>query len=218
MTKIYGILFFTLLSFTLNAQIKKNSILLGGQLSYYNEKYNVDNIADQKRVSTTIGISLGKAFKENSVFGINLSYSPTKETNIFAGSDTYTSKHNRFDLGVFFREYKKLANDFYFFGHVDASAIIAHETSSYASIPGETKLTQRGALISLTPGISYQVFKKMQLEITIPNILGMQYLVTKVDSKNPQTSNSKRNLFTFYSNLNNNTSFGWLGVGFRFLL
>ena len=67
MKKISGILFFTLLSFFGNAQIKKNTYLLGGQLSYINETYTFVNFTDQKRAGGTIGISIGKAFKENFV-------------------------------------------------------------------------------------------------------------------------------------------------------
>ena len=142
-----------------------------------------------------------------------------KETNLFTGNDTVTTKYNRFEIGGFFREYKKLAKDFYFFGQVDGAAIIANQTSSYKlTSGGDVKVTQRGGFISLTPGISYHVFKKMQLEITIPNILSTQYLKTKFVSQNPQIKNSKSDQFMFYSNLNNNTSFSWLGVGFRFFV
>ena len=218
MTKIYAALFFLFVSSIVNAQIRKNSFLLGGQVYYYNESYNYDNQTNQKRAGGTIGISLGKAFKENSVIGLNLNFSPTKETNVYTGNDTVTTRSNHFDLGGFYREYKKLAKDFYFFGQVDAAAIIGNQTSSYKLFPGDVKVTQRGGSISLTPGISYQVFKKMQFEITIPNMLRMQYLITKVDSQNLRTKNSKSQQFLFYSNLTNNTSLGWLGVGFRFLL
>ena len=218
MRKIYAILFFILVSSLVNAQIKKNSYLLGGQLSYINENYSYDNFTNQKREGGTIGISLGKAFKENSVIGLNLNLSPLKESNLFTGNDTVTTRFNHYNIGAFFREYKKLAKDFYFFGQVDGAAIIANQTSTYKLAAGDVKYTQRGAFISVTPGISYQVFKKMQLEITIPNILYTQYLVSELNSHIPQTKNSKSQQFSFYSNLNSNTSLGWLGVGFRFLL
>jgi hypothetical protein len=218
MRKIYAILFFILVSSVVNAQIKKNSFLLGGQLLYLNENYSYDNQDNQKREGGTIGVSLGKAFKENSVIGLNLGFTPLKETNFYTGNDTVTTRYNRFNIGGFFREYKKLAKDFYFFGEVEGAAIVANQTSSYKLTTGDVKATQRGGFISITPGISYRVFKKMHLEITIPNILSIQYLATKIDSRNSQIKNSKTQQFLFYSNLNNNTSFSWLGVGFRFLL
>ena len=217
MRKYYFFILLFTISFTASAQIKRQSILLGGQLFYYNDKNQVENLT-QKSESGTIGISVGKAFKENSVVGFNFSFSPIKQTNYLNGNDTVGLNYNRFDVGAFFREYKKLAKDLYFFAQVDAAYITAKQTEDYKIAAGDVKASQKGGLISLTPGISYQVFKKMQLELTIPNILSMQYLVTKIDSQNPQVKNSKREQLLFYSNLNNNTSLSWLGVGFRFVL
>jgi hypothetical protein len=216
MSKIYAIAPLLLLSFFLNAQIKKHSILLGGQLFYYNEKNKIDHF-NQKAESGSIGISLGKALRENFVAGINLNYSPLKLTNFFSGSDTVTTTYNRVDIGAFFREYKKLANDFNFFAQVEGAFIRANQKDNYTA-SGDVRATQRGGFISLTPGISYRVFKKVQLELTIPNILSAQYLVTKFDSQNPQIKSSKREQILFYSNLNTNTPINWLGVGFRFII
>ena len=119
---------------------------------------------------------------------------------------------------MFYREYKKLAKDFYFFSQVDGAFITANQKEHYKIASGDVKASQRGGFISLTPGISYQVFKKIHLELSIPNILGMQYLVTKFDSNVPQVKNSKQVQTIIYSNLTNNTSLSWLGVGFRFIL
>ena len=217
MTKCYFSLLLLLLSFTVNGQIKKQSIVLGGQLFYYNNKNQVDNL-NQKSESGTISISIGKAFKENKVIGINLSFSPIRQSNYLNGIDTVNLTFNRFEIGAFYREYKKLGNDFYFFSQVDGAFITANQTEQYKIASGDVKATQRGGFISLTPGISYQVFKKMQLEITIPNILSIQYLVSKFDSEIPQVKNSKQEQFLFYSNINNNTGLDFLGVGFRFIL
>lgn len=217
MQKCYFLALLVIISVSSSAQIKKGAILLGGQLSYYNEKIEKGN-TDQKYQGGTFGISLGKAFKENKVVGFNFAFSPNKQDNIFNGNDTFNLNYKRFDIGAFFREYKRLAKDFYFFGQVDGAVVIGNQKEQYKRT-GNLKATQRGGFVSLTPGISYQVFKKMQFELTIPNILGMQYLVTKIDSQNPQVQNSKRKQTVFYSNLNsNNTSLSWLGVGFRFIL
>lgn len=216
MLKFYVLTLVLIISCSASAQIKKGSILLGGQLFYYNDKTEKENI-DQKYQSATFGVSLGKAFKENSVVGFNFAFSPIKQDNIYNGNDTFSLEYHRFDIGIFFREYKKLAKDFYFFGQIDGSFVTADQKEDYKRA-GDLKATQRGGFLSLTPGISYQVFKKMQLELTIPNVFGMQYLVTKVDSQNAQIPSSKRKQTSFYSNLNNNTSLSWLGVGFRFIL
>ena len=217
MTKCYLLSILLLLFLGVNGQIKKESILIGGQLFYFNNKNQVDNLT-QKSESGTISLSTGKAFKENKILGVNLSYSPIRQSNYLYNGDTTNLTFNRFDIGIFYREYKKLAKDFYFFCQIDGSFIIANQTEFYKIASGDVNVTQRGGYISLTPGISYQVFKKMQLEIIIPNILSVQYLVTKVESEINQVKGSKQEQFLFYSNLNNNTGLGFLGVGFRFIL
>jgi hypothetical protein len=215
MLKHYLLALLLMVFFCSSAQIKKGSILLGGQLFYYNDKNETDNFT-QSYQGGSIGVSVGKAYKENRVAGFTIAFSPSKQDNIRNGNDTFNLNYHRFDIGVFLREYKRLAKDFYFFGQIDAAFITSNQKEDYKR-GGDLKATQKGGFISLTPGISYQVFTKMQLELTIPNILGLQYLVTKIDSQNLQVQSSKRKQMSFYSNVNNNTSLGWLGVGFRFI-
>ena len=217
MPKCYLLLLQLIIALSLNAQIKKHSILLGGQLSYYNDQIQVENF-NQKTVSGTFGISIGKAFKENSVVGININFSPLKQSNYLTFSDTGTYTYTRFDAGIFLREYKRLAKDLYVFGQGDVAYITAYQKEEYKISPYDIKASQRGGLIALTAGIAYQLLKKMQLEMTLPNILIMQYNRMKYSNEDPQAKDTKREHISFYSNLNNNTSLGWLGVGFRFLL
>ena len=65
MNKYYIIALLLIISISTNAQIKKGSILLGGDLSYYTDKIQIENL-EEKLESGSIGISIGKAFKENS--------------------------------------------------------------------------------------------------------------------------------------------------------
>lgn len=217
MVKCYFISALLLFSLAVNGQIKKQSILLGGQIYYYNHKNQIDNL-NQKTQNGTFSISIGRVFKENKIVGINFSFSPIRQSNYLYGNDTANFMLNRFDLGLFFREYKKFAKDFYFFSQVDAAFTTANQIENFMISPGEIKVSERGGFISFTPGISYQVFKKMQLEITIPNVLRIKYLVTKLNSSMPQVKNSKQEEFLFYSNISNTSSLGFLGVGFRFIL
>ena len=127
MTKCYLFTLLLILSFTVKGQIKKQSIVLGGQLFYYNNKNQVDNL-NQKSESGTISVSIGKAFKENKVMGINFSFSPIRQSNYLNGGDTTNLTFNSFNIGAFYREYKKLAKDFYFFSQIDAGFITANQT------------------------------------------------------------------------------------------
>ena len=217
MSKIYIIALLLITSVSTNAQIKKGSISLGGELFYYNEKLQIENL-QEKYESGTIGISIGKAFKENSVAGFNFGFSPIKQTYYPNANEMINLTYKSFNIGAFFREYKMLAKDLYFFGQLDGAFITTNQFLDYSVAATDVKAKERGGFISIMPGISYQVFKKLQLELTIPNILSMQYRMTKFESENPQYKNSRNNQFMFYSNLNNKLSLSWLGVGFRFIL
>lgn len=146
--------------------------------------------------------------------GLYVGYGHAKSDNYYNGSYYANTKQDRYNLGVFFRNYKKLAKDFYFFGELGAGYNGSKQTD--VNLPGNSQVryTQAGAELYLTPGISYRVFKKLQLELVIPQIAGLQYGVTKMTS---QTSNSKQDQFQFNTNLNSSLLSN-LGLGFRFVL
>ncbi len=200
-----------------NAQIKRNSILLGGQLSYFNDRNQSEN-STQNYESGRIGISIGKAIKENSVVGINFTYTPNKQENMHSGLDSFTTKSNRYEIGGFYREYKNIGKEFYFFGQVDGAYITGNQKEDYTGNSKDVTITQNGGFASLTIGLSYNIFKKMQVELSIPNLISMQYLVSNSDSENPQVPDADRKQFSFSSNLTNSSILGYLGVGFRFIL
>jgi hypothetical protein len=200
------------------AQIKKGTILIGGEFGYFKDKTKFEGAGNQLYESGAITLSPGKAFKENSIAGLSISYYPNHQHYSNFGNDTVDVRYRRYDLGLFYRKYKRLAEDFYFFMEASAAHIRADQKNTYSLNPGDVKAKQRGGWISLTPGISYQVFKKLQLEIDIPGILTLQYLVTRIDSRNTQVKTSKEETVYMYSSLKNSTGLGYLGVGFHFLL
>lgn len=215
MTKIIGILFTIFcISLTTNAQIKKDAILLGGHVFYNTSKTHDSALTrNQKNRNASFNISIGKAFKENSIYGINVTYSPSKNDYFYNPLITY--KVNSYHLGVFYRQYKKLAKDFYFFTELGAAYFTSKQTNTDSSGIKLSTYNQSGGLSYLTPGISYKILKKLNLEILIPNIVSIGYSVTK--SKAP-TQNYRQEQFSFNTSINNSSPLGNLGVGFRFIL
>ncbi len=215
MKRFYPIAVLLLIPFSSMAQISKNTYLVGGQLYYYSEMLRIDSF-DQHLQSGTIALSVGKTFKENSAVGIKVAYSPAIGTNYLNWNDTADLHFNQLNAGIFFREYKKLATDLYFFGHVEGGYSTTIQKEEYYS-DASVRMSRKGGFIGLTPGISYRVFKKMQLELTLPNILGIQYIKTRVRSEHPNLQNWEREEWMAYSNLTTNTGLGFLGIGFNFL-
>ena len=205
------------ISFISYGQIKKGSILIGGQVSYYNSKIaHSTNQRDQKYSSAAFNISVGEAFKENSVFGLSVTYNPSSY-DYTANSITYsTSKLKFYSIGGYYRLYKKLAKDLYFFSELGASYIFSKQTDTDTLGIKLSRVNSSGGQLSFTPGISYKIFKRVNLEITIPNIAYAQYSVSKNETFNPSQS-SKEGRFYLNTSLNS-SPLDYLGVGFRIIL
>jgi hypothetical protein len=205
----------SLFSLTLSAQIKKGSVLLGGQISAYHSKTHPSVIQSEQELNTVnFNISVGKAIKDNAVLGVYGTYAHAKSDNFYNGNSNYNSKLDIYKLGVFYRNYKKLAKDFYFFGELGTGYMGSKQIDNNVQGNNPIRYTSTGAELYLTPGIAYRVFKKLQLELVIPQIAGMQYEVRKTTA---QGSVFKQDMFQFNTNLNSSL-LNNLGLGFRFVL
>ncbi len=120
-------------------------------------------------------------------------------------------------MDCFYRQYKKIAKDFYFIGQADIAGVFGNGSSK--SIPSSTtqNYKQSGGQLFLSTGVSYAVLKKLQIEITLPNLLGIQFnKITQTDSP-PNAATQEQKNFTFNSSLTNSNVIGNLGVGFRLI-
>lgn len=208
---IYSFIIFIFIGINADAQIAKGSILLGGQISYYNSNYSSVQ-QTQKTTGASFIISVGKTFKENSVYGVNLGYSPNSNKTDNVNIDK--TETNSYNIGVFYRKYKHLDKDFYFFAEFGAAYNYSKSTDSDSSGIKSTTGTQLGGQLYVTPGISYKLLKNFQLEILIPNIISINYTESKTSSP---TQTNKQNYFSFNTSLNS-SPFNSLAVGFRFIL
>lgn len=194
------------------AQIKKGSTSLGGTVngsagaSFYD-----DGRKKSKNSSVYTSIAVGKAVKENSVSGIIIGYghNSSKEED---GSGE--SRGNNYSAGVFRTEYRKLAKDFYFFTSLSGSVFYAdqHMYTNAGIIFSHSK--NYGAGASLTPGVSYRLYRKLYLEVSIPSIASVQYSTIKLSSSSGE---AKQNSFGVSSSLSERPLSN-LGVGLRFIL
>lgn len=200
-----------------HAQFSKGSLLVGGQLAY--ESYSTNsNGSVQNTHSGNFNVSMGKAISENSLVGINLSYSPFSESNYFQNSvSPLAYKRNFFGIGIFYRKYRTLGKEFFLFGEAGASYTFSNETGTDSL--GVTQLTGsgNGGQIYFMPGIAYKVSKKFFVEITIPNIFLVQFNQTHSNYPMAYSGNTKNDQFSISTSLNSNPLFS-LGIGFRLIL
>ncbi len=230
MLKITTLFIAILFATNANAQIKKGTTLLGGQIAANSSKTDITsqsfplpnpypiNAQNLTYKATLIGINIGTAFKENKVIGLNFSTSTQKETDYYPSYDTSSTKINQNEIGVFYRQYKKIAKDFYFFGQVDVAAIFGKGNSAYNRSSYNITAKQTGGRLFLSTGISYAVFKKLQVELTLPSLLSLQFINTKQTSTDPNVRTQDNKQFSFNSALTTNNAIGNLGIGFRLTL
>ena len=195
-----------------NAQIQKGAILLGGGISFSNSTAEFPPTqGQQKQKNQSYNLSLGKAFKENTVYGVNLAYGHSSTENSSTSPNNTNSKF--YNVGGYFRKYKSIIKDLYVYAEVEAFFTSGKQTSNDVTNNFHTDYRTYGAALTLMPGITYKLFKKMYLEITIPNIAYLQYSHAK---DNQQFGGGKTESFSVATNLNSNSNI--FGVGFRCIL
>ena len=197
-----------------NGQIKKGAVLLGGQISYSNS--TIDYMGTQRSSNFKRGIynvSLGKSYKENTVYGFNASYSPFSYSNYNYGSEYANLKSHQISLGLYFRNYKPLAKDLYFFTEAGITYTNDNQETTDSSGVSSGTIKLNGGELYLTPGISYRIFNNLHLEIIIPKILSIQYSNTSTFTNLVNYSSDN---FSFNTSLNSN-GLSNLGVGFHFI-
>ncbi|MEJ0083282.1 MAG: hypothetical protein WDM78_20550 [Puia sp.] len=226
MTRILLIPALLFSSFIVNAQFKKNDILLGGQVSYtyYSTSITYSNViyppGDSKNSNGNFTISAGKALNESTVFGINLSYLPYSYINYpsLNGDILLKFRTDGYSAGIFYRKYKSLGKEFFIFG--EASASYGWSNSSGKDSIGQELISGSTSIIlaNLYPGIAYRVSKHFFLELSIPSLINIGYAKSNNLSKEGSVSQTNKNeQFSISTSLSSNP-FTALGIGFRLIL
>ena len=212
---------FFCITFTSHAQIDKGRYLLGGSLSYYGTKnVHPNNFYNYDYESLYTNIQLGKVVKNNTVVGLIISYgnSDSHPTNF---PDSNYSKSTQYSAGVFYRKYKRLFTSFYIFGEVDAAYVHSDNAQGYLQNQSDRlKNISDGGTVSFVPGISYGLFRRMQVELSMPNIISLSYSHFKTENGNiilPSNRRSQGNSFSLNASLNSSLLYNF-GIGFKFLL
>jgi hypothetical protein len=207
-----------LMAASATAQIKKGTVLLGGQIGGGGEKTSVTGIAvnDIKSSGSNFNVSAGTAFRENKVIGIYGGCGSSKY-DYDPNAPYFRTKNKSYSAGIFYRQYKSLAKKFYIFGEANLGYIGSSGTTNYVNPAGTVETSKiNGLSFGFTPGTSYQVCKKLQIELTIPALLSINYQTRKETyNNNPvvtKTNSFNANASTQSSLLNN------VAIGFKFTL
>jgi hypothetical protein len=211
------------IAFTSQGQINKGDIFLGGNLNFGTSNNTLSPV-NSNSISNNFGTSIqvGKVIKDNTIAGVQLSYFNNNGHNKISPDSNY-NKENGYGLGVFYRQYQKLAKNFYWFGELDGSYYYtsSHQTSTENSIT-DSKSTRQSINLSFVPGLSYAISKKAFMELLMTNLLTIAYSHIKYEDTyyqgtTPVSSSTTQNGFNFNANLNSNILSNF-AIGFKLML
>ncbi|MEO8771095.1 MAG: outer membrane beta-barrel protein [Ferruginibacter sp.] len=212
------IFIFSIFSSFAQDKLPKGSLLLGGNIGFSSSKSEIEGQRTDHITSFSISPSAGIAIRDNLFFGLSLGYSHGKERITTNGMVDDSTKFNTYSYGVFLRKYKPLKYNFSIF----LQANLAGNNSKYNYSPNSNvfDLSSKGfgAGASLSPGISYAVNSRLQLEAALNNIVSLDYSQVKhtYPGLTGGIDTNKQTNFNVSTSLNNFTS--QLSFGFRFLL
>jgi hypothetical protein len=197
------------------AQIGKGSAWLGGNIGYSQSKSDYVNSPDQKTEVLQFSPSVGTAIKENLIAGISLGYTENTQKNTNPNGNYAKTTSKYYGGGIFIRRYIPVVTRLYLIGEATAYYNSGKITTTevYSTVNSKVTTKSWNTSLSFTPGISYGLTKKVQLETGFNSLFAVGY----GKSKRNLTGSSKETSESFSAgiNLENKSTFY---IGFRFLI
>lgn len=195
---------------SVSAQISKGSAYVGGLININNTSNQYDTDPKVKQNSFLISPSIGFAYAENSMWGINLNYGHSKTENTGLNYDL-----NTYGLGVYLRQYKPMGKGFYFFAQ---EALNGNYTKGTRELTNLYDVKELDITLGISPGFAYDVSKKFQLEILLNNLFFADYSQSRTKTQSTATPIvTKTNEFGIGSNLSSIAQVGSVSIGARFV-
>jgi hypothetical protein len=208
---IVATLFFTI---TIQAQIKKGSVFLGGDLGGSTQKTKKDGLTTNNQNGLNISPVFGKAIKENLILGADIGFG-LYENNYSALNPSTDQRSNSYHAGVFLRKYKAIGKSG-FSAFLQGKLSVEYNSIKYDYSASNFDNRKRNTIsVSTYPGISYTVSRRIQLETGFNNLLNLGYFTEKRDVGSLSPYTEKTNGISISSSLNNLSS---LYLGFRVLI
>lgn len=203
---------FALLTTSSFAQIKKGATFLGGDISSSAQK-TTSGANTNKQKSFYVSPVFGKAIKENLVFGGTISVNFFNNKTI--SSDYTETKQHSYGAGIFMRKYKPIGKGGFFL-FVQGNLGYSYFDSKLNTLTSGSTNDKRNTIsITVVPGVSYTITKKLQLEAGLTDLLSFQYFTEKQEMTDIVSASYKTNGFNISSSIDGASS---IYVGFRVLL
>ncbi len=201
-----------------HAQVSKGSLFTGGSVNV--NSTTIDNsFGSTTNTSKTSGWSvspqIGTAIQQNKIIGVQLFAGGNSSEN--TSNNVSKGTNNNYGVGIFYRQYFPIASKWMLFGQAAVLGNFGNGESSSQGIKTD-KSSSWGIGLGITPGIAYQAGKKVWLEASLSNLLGINYSSQKTDNLSQSgsvTSTSKRKDFSANANWN---GFNNINLGIRWII
>jgi hypothetical protein len=195
-------------------QISKGSVWLGGGISYnQNSTDYPDATPDYKFHVWGISPAIGMAVQDNLVVGVKIIYQKSKTTNTGGYLGEINEKY--YGTGVFIRKYVPVISRVYVFGELNSYAKRYRlDGPPFTGSTAKIKTTGVISGVSLTPGVSVGINKKLQLETGFNSLFSTYYSKLKTTSSTTGYNYTNKT-FNAGFNLENQSMFY---IGFRLLI
>ncbi len=196
------------------AQFAKGTYLTGADIGF--GANTADNLQGSvsKATSYRFGAAVGKTFNGSRFWGVRINFNASQSKL----GDVVGTRSNTLGGGVFMRQYVTIAKDFYAFGQASADVGVGNNKSLQ---PNTTNLVtvarSTNVNLSVAVGASYRIYKKMHLELSLPN-LALTYYQHMRSFNNAGNVSGKSSHFGLETAFANNSGLNNVGLGFRLLL
>ncbi|HJV21018.1 MAG TPA: hypothetical protein VJ552_14125 [Sediminibacterium sp.] len=211
-----SLLLFTVLLFALKstAQFETGQRIFSGGINFnnYNNQTNLNNSTSKNaQTSFSLDASLGKFVRPNVARGFSINYGHNYQKS---DPSSYKMNYNSVGLGIFSTHYRSFGKNFFGFLRFNLNGSYQFGNTVQSGVDQKNRGYEFSA--GLTPGISYQISKRILLNGTLNNIASLNFNHRRTTYSNSGEVN-KINQIGLYSSLSNG-SLGAIGLGFSLLL
>jgi hypothetical protein len=153
------------------AQTEKGKKMIGGQFNFsgYNSNNQFDSLNRKSNTfSTQIKPSFGYFVKDNFAIGAIVNVSLSSRTDKTGAAITDKIKSADYGVGGFVRSYKKISDNFFFFGN--ASLVYTYGVTNGDYVTYSQKAVSNNINFTVSPGLVYFPTSRLGIECSFGNV------------------------------------------------
>lgn len=203
------------ISFSLSAQIKKGSTLLGADLGFSGSNFKTEYVSNEVKSSSNgfnVALLYGKAIKDNLFIGGSVSFA---SSTLKQGNPETEQTSKSYGASVWTRKYFPVYGPLYAFVNGSLYATIGKNENPNSN---PEKTNSLGLGVGIYPGISFQLKKSFYLDASLNNLANIYYNHTSGDQTDPSGNTVKQTSSSYGISTSLGNSSNPLQLGIRWII